>query len=81
MRHRMGHSSGLRGFRIDRRLSRTIGGRTSQEDREETLKTGADPVSHRPTPLISPKSSMMLPLNMAQLFKRDGSAARRAWLI
>jgi hypothetical protein len=41
----------------------------------------ADPVSHRPTPLISPESPMMLPLNMAQLFKRDGSPARRAWLI
>jgi hypothetical protein len=33
------------------------------------------------TPLISPKSSMMFPFNMAQYFKRDGLPARRAWLI
>ncbi len=36
------------------------------------IQRRADQVIHRPTPLISPESSMMLPLCMAQLFKRDG---------
>ena len=41
----------------------------------------AHPISHSATPLISPKSPIMFTLHMAQLFKRDGSPARRAWLI
>jgi hypothetical protein len=44
------------------------------------MKKG-EQVSHSATPLLSPKSPMMLPLNMAQLLKRDGLPARRAWLI
>jgi hypothetical protein len=52
---------------------------------------GAQPVIHSATPLISPKSSIMFTLHMAQLFNRlrrayggqeiDGSPARRARLI
>jgi hypothetical protein len=42
---------------------------------------GAQPVSHSATPLISRNSTMMLPLNMAQLITIDGLCARWAWLI
>jgi hypothetical protein len=38
-------------------------------------------VIHSATPLISPESPIMFALHMAQLFKKDGSPARRAWLI
>ena len=64
-----------------------IGGLPSLPGKEKGPKQRADPVSHRPTPLILRSSIITATLNMAQYFirlrrayggqERDGSPARR----